>query len=944
MRASSLVLLLLVIALCCTTPGVAQDEEREDDEDGDYEEAGDRQVQCGQARPLVETAPYTFTATVRPEDVASPTGRQIVELKRFVTEEQLGSIHGVAWLSLRSCYPDAPLGSLGPLSVSVAGASPQGLLLAWQGACLPGQTLRDMTFLGFAHDSALRVLPAHDPIINGTCSHPLYVALLMRTPPVPAELRVTAKYESQGSSGPPRPGTLPVKAAHLDSLAWSLRFDGSSAITSSLLIPALRHAFGSIRAMRQHNRAVCVDSCGAIPTLVELAQSLTLERPTSTLVQRLDTRREHCRVRAALRPLGEAQSRTPWLKSHHHEFWRGRYNERGELQRAGYDAYELLILSITRPLAADTLGLPVGVLAESASFDRLLLAAARLACAASSVDASDTEAEADSEEADAETAEEAEADSEPTDKGRADVLVVGGGSVGLTTAVAAKLAGGTVTLWERRALARRTRLHMIDVHELYCIEDGTAGALILVEALGLLDLGLCGFWEQLWHRRDADGRVVGAAYGEDGHAELRAEDVDVQTDDFHWIVNLQIATLERALLFAAVVSGVVIEESFRFVGVHAPAAAGERWAAEGCRTAGDGVCANASFDVLVGADGTRSRVREAVGVPMVQPIVCLHASKCALNTSNPVTPASTSTSAPRPPSCDVSFRLDSECRKPQEEDSAGPLVWQPVAVSLALTVPTPCEAGHAVPPPHSLALLKQSVASVAEAPWDNKACRVTVGLLEEHSRRAAADPHSPAHPRFAARVLGLMGRSPDGARDFALFTNSMRHASHSQKVLSAHGATAVVALRGEALAEAYYRDGSGLNLGLHGATSVGRLFVRPLVAGGVRLAQLAELAREAAEFADEQREDVVHGGLSRAVVDVLTAEYQPLSARFTTGVFDPKAFMQALERSGGSCSAPARHGNGPGVLSLSEVPPGLLLAACMVMLVRAVLTRRASLS
>lgn len=111
---------------------------------------------------------------------------------------------------------------------------------------------------------------------------------------------------------------------------------------------------------------------------------------------------------------------------------------------------------------------------------------------------------------------------------------------------------------------------------------------------------------------------------------------------------------------------------------------------------------------------------------------------------------------------------------------------------------------------------------------------------------------------------------------------------------------AVVLLRGEALAQAYYRDGSGLNLGLHGATSVGRLYVRPLLVGS---APLAALARAAASFADDQRDEVVMGGLSRAVVDVLTAEYQPLSARFGTSVFGVKAFMEALERSGGNCSA-----------------------------------------
>lgn len=703
----------------------------------------------------------------------------------------------------------------------------------------------------------------------------------------------------------------------LQAAALALRFNESAAVSTSPLMPALRRIFDLASGSRSAQPEICTDSCGPIPTLAGLSMSLSRERPTSYLTRRLDTWREHCRVRAALAPLRPAHERNPWLKIHHHYFWRGRYGKDGRRQRSGYDAHEETVLRIVRPVAAEVLGIYAGALAISPAFDRLLLATVRLACSASPA-----------------------TPAAPTERGeapRADVLVVGGGSVGLMTAIAARLAGAHVVLWERRAQEARTRLHMIDVHELYCVEDGTSGALALVEALGLLDFGLRGFWEPLWHRRDSSGRVVAAAYGEDGHDELREGDINVDTDDYHWIVNLQIATLERALLFAAAVSGVNLYDLTTFVAYHPPSSVARRWTAVGCPTAvnskaittrsdaeigirhrhgtgpgtkngvhtdtGGGTaseCVNASFDVLVAADGTRSSVRAFAGVEMVQPVVCVHARGCNLHLDHAASRVGEE--------CDASFRLSADCRQPiiLEKPSARTLRWQPSAVSLALTLPRPCERGHALPTDYRwLAQMKLSIASLAEAPWDNSACRVTLGLLPRHSSSIMAHGwhgRNESLVQFAIHVLRLMGRQTDGARDFSVFTNTMRYARRSQLVLAAQGETAVVLLKGEALAEAYYRDGSGLNVGLHGATSIGRLFVLPLLSGSLRPNELSGLAEKAADVTESQRDDVVLGGLSRAVVDVLTAEYQPLSARFATSVFGVRNLMDALERSGGNCS------------------------------------------
>ena len=341
-----------------------------------------------------------------------------------------------------------------------------------------------------------------------------------------------------------------MDAQTLEAASWSLRFNSSAAIASSPLMPALQHVFESLTKMRQsHVPPLCVDSCGQMLPMADLSWRLRSTRSKETLLQPLDTWRDHCRVRSTLRPLRRAQNRTAWLIMHHHRFWRGRYNEQGEQQPSGsegYDEYELLVLRLARPLAAEALQLTSpSVAAESPSLDRLLLTSARLACSTSPIYSSKAREVMSARGAGDESSGGESAAAPP----RADVLVVGGGIVGLTTAIAARLAGAPVTLWERRALEARTRLHMVDLHELYDVEEGRSGALVLAEALGLFQIGLTGFWEPLWHRRGPHGKLVAAFYAEDGFDELRWADVDfhreVHRDDHHWIVNLQIATLER---------------------------------------------------------------------------------------------------------------------------------------------------------------------------------------------------------------------------------------------------------------------------------------------------------------------------------------------------------------------------------------------------------------
>ena len=318
------------------------------------------------------------------------------------------------------------------------------------------------------------------------------------------------------------------------------------------------------------------------------------------------------------------------------------------------------------------------------------------------------------------------------------------------------------------------------------------------------------------------------------------------------------------LLFAAAVTGVTLKEHRQFTSYAPPERAGQRWQATGCATAassgsiewasggagGGRRCTTALFDVLVGADGTQSSVRAFAGVPMVQPTVCMQAGPCQLDL-----PDGSQTTADA--SCDAVFALTGGCRRPFSAAAIAPPqrrlhAWRPAAVSVALSLPAPCEAGFTLPSDRQrLAVLKATVATFAESPWDNHACRVTIGLLEAHGRHVVARAESSDWQaqresllHFAHHVLQLAGRATEGTYDFALFVNTMRQARRSHEVLTSHGETAVVLLLGEALAQAYYRDGSGLNIGLYGAAAVGRLFVRPLMTGMARPSELAELAGE----------------------------------------------------------------------------------------------------
>jgi hypothetical protein len=74
------------------------------------------------------------------------------------------------------------------------------------------------------------------------------------------------------------------------------------------------------------------------------------------------------------------------------------------------------------------------------------------------------------------------------------VLVVGGGPVGLLSAVQARLTGAKVRVWEKRGLLPRTRDNVVDASESDRSSPEHPAALSLMENVGLLHLGLGGMW------------------------------------------------------------------------------------------------------------------------------------------------------------------------------------------------------------------------------------------------------------------------------------------------------------------------------------------------------------------------------------------------------------------------------------------------------------------
>lgn len=212
-----------------------------------------------------------------------------------------------------------------------------------------------------------------------------------------------------------------------------------------------------------------------------------------------------CRLRLSLQPLYDAclhlrsHGGAAYWHDHLGTYWRGInttacvHAPRGQVKNESvcrhdsrqFTAYDHRWLDIARPLMGLELRqLPEGerlasqALGGAPSLDRLLLLLARLTCL--SLDAADDAGSVGG-------------------SGRravvsAGVLVVGGGPVGLMTAVQARLAGAPTSVWEKRDIRHRTRDNVVDASESDRSDPEHPGALTLMENIGLLHLGMRGMW------------------------------------------------------------------------------------------------------------------------------------------------------------------------------------------------------------------------------------------------------------------------------------------------------------------------------------------------------------------------------------------------------------------------------------------------------------------
>jgi len=243
----------------------------------------------------------------------------------------------------------------------------------------------------------------------------------------------------------------------------------------------------------------------------------------------------------------------------------------------------------------------------ASSLDRILLTCARLACLARSAHQS------------------------PDLK----VLIVGGGPVGLMSAIQARLVGvASVTIWDKRSLDTGMRANVVDVSESDRSSPAHPAALSLLENLGILHWGLSGAWSRSLFRRylhpvDNEADETGA------HAEMLENE---------WALKIEIRQLQHALRKLAMLLGVEVHAATEFVDVLSAdnaATAGtpdaqelqrtapQGWRAVGTRVQGtEGVAENitAEMHVLVGADGEWSSVRERVGFELITPEVRLKMS------------------------------------------------------------------------------------------------------------------------------------------------------------------------------------------------------------------------------------------------------------------------------------------------------------------------------
>jgi len=264
------------------------------------------------------------------------------------------------------------------------------------------------------------------------------------------------------------------------------------------------------------------------------------------------------------------------------------------------------------------------------SLDRILLLCARLACLASPAHPSPD----------------------------LNVLVVGGGPIGLMSAIQARLVGvPSVTIWDKRLLANPRRDNVVDMCESDRSAPAHPAALTLLENLGILQFGLTGAWSRslfprylhamdkgdnpdmlTWFKRSVRESFswLRPPY------EVRAAEAGshARTLENEWALKIEIREVENILYKLALVLGVHLNWETQFVDVlppensetaAAPAAhsAPQVWRAVGRRVKGGGETAEnvtAAVHVLVGADGEWSSVRERCGFELITPEVRLKMS------------------------------------------------------------------------------------------------------------------------------------------------------------------------------------------------------------------------------------------------------------------------------------------------------------------------------
>ena len=434
--------------------------------------------------------------------------------------------------------------------------------------------------------------------------------------------------------------------ADLEALAWAFRFTHSEA-HSSPLVPPLQRTLVRMQqraASGPAEKGLCVDECGEVERLTFWGSPDPKEEdPEMWVTPRNATglySGKFCRLRRTLQPLYDAclhvrkgGSGAAYWHDHLGTYWRGmntsecvRRPAPGKpseevvcRQDSGhFSANDEAWLRIARPFVAEELrAAPEGeLLAAQAvrgapSLDRLLLLA-RLACL------SDSPRDAGS-----------DADGGDARAGLSglQVLVVGGGPVGLMTAVHARLTGAAVTVWEKREVAHRTRDNVVDASESDRSTPEHPGSLTLLENIGLLHLGISGMWVRPRFLRATKTRV----------AQYTHTPGFVPGEENEWELLHSLKELEYALQKVSLLLGARLEQA-QLVSWHvdhsgptprytAQGRSGGRGAPGGGGGAGD---MQLPVDVLVGADGENSRVRGLANITAMMPQARIRMTrKCA---------------------------------------------------------------------------------------------------------------------------------------------------------------------------------------------------------------------------------------------------------------------------------------------------------------------------